>query len=211
MSLHLTHGKGAYIFGCASTKVIAPVESFTVLRSSHEVEICATENTKKNIDFQKSGMPQCLKSSTSIGASGSVIKHFKNPDTGQTLENYMYEVLRGISIQAPDGKYYSLDERLKREITTDLYKQKSDPIDIDGNQSDTGEKARHLRSIVSDYHSEVMDIIKKEAGKFVSTKDDSQTFTLRNSINNLNNNKMKMEMGVNLKMSDYDTLYQWSK
>jgi len=136
---------------------------------------------------------------------------FKNPDTGQTLENYMYEVLRGISIQAPDGKYYSLDERLKREITTDLYKQKSDPIDIDGNQGDTGEKARHLRSIVSDYHSEVMDIIKKEAGKFVSTKDDSQTFTLRNSINNLNNNKMKMEMGVNLKMSDYDTLYQWSK
>ncbi len=72
-----------FSFGCASTKVIAPVESFTVLRSSHEVEICATDNTKKNIDFQKSGMPQCFKSSTSIGASGSVIKHFKSPDTGE--------------------------------------------------------------------------------------------------------------------------------
>ena len=130
---------------------------------------------------------------------------------GQTLENRMYQMLRELSIQAPDGKYYSLDERLKREITTDLYKQKSDPIDIDGNQSDTGAKAKHLRSIVNDYHSEVLDLIKKEASKFVSTKDDSGTFTLLNAIQGNNNNKMKMEMGVPIKMSDIDGLYQWSK
>ena len=92
-----------------------------------------------------------------------------------------------------------------------MYKQKSDPIDIDGNQSDTGAKAKHLRSIVNDYHSEVLDLIKKEASKFVSTKDDSGTFTLLNAIQGNNNNKMKMEMGVPIKMSDIDGLYQWSK
>ena len=44
-----------------------------------------------------------------------------------------------------------------------------------------------------------------------STKDDTGNFTLDNSIQAYNNNKTKINMGVQIRNSDLDALYQFSK
>jgi len=51
----------------------------------------------------------------------------------------------------------------------------------------------------------------KNRNKFRSTKDDTDNFTLDNSIQALNSNKTKQKMGVQIRNSDLDALYQFSK
>ena len=51
----------------------------------------------------------------------------------------------------------------------------------------------------------------KEAKTFTSTKDDTGKFTLLNSINSVNNNSNKLKLGLEIKPTDLDELYQFSK
>ena len=60
-------------------RVTAPVDSFTQLTSNHVVEICASEKTQRDPKFQESGLPQCASFESKSLASGSIIKHYKEP------------------------------------------------------------------------------------------------------------------------------------
>ena len=51
----------------------------------------------------------------------------------------------------------------------------------------------------------------KEATSFRSTKDDTGNFTLRNSMDAVNNNINKLKTGINLKPNDLNSLYEFSK
>ena len=133
------------------------------------------------------------------------LKLFENSE-GQTAYNRQMQLLRAVKI-----KGLSLDERLRQEINSSRYKNLSDPMTNDENDKATGGKAKRLKSIIKDYHNAVEQQLIKERSNFVSTKDDTGTFTLDNSIRNLNQNKLKYDMGIQIRQSDFDTLYQWSK
>ena len=71
------------LVGCASTKVVAPTASFVRLTAKHQILICATENTKKDIRWQQAEMPECISVSAGSTASGSVIDHYRDPQTNE--------------------------------------------------------------------------------------------------------------------------------
>ena len=127
-------------------------------------------------------------------------------EEGQTAYNRQMQLLRNLKI---DGK--SLDEALREAINSNEYKNGSDPYTTDENNKDTGSRAKILRRIIKDYHSTVEQEIIKNRSKFQSTKDDTGNFTLDNSIQALNSNKTKINMGVQIRNSDLDALYQFSK
>tara|TARA_B100000676_G_scaffold236444_1_gene236329 strand:- start:1766 stop:2650 length:885 start_codon:yes stop_codon:yes gene_type:complete len=64
-------------------RVAAPVESFTLLSSSYAVEICVTEETAQDPRFIESNMPRCSVFESQSVASGSIIRHYKNPSNGE--------------------------------------------------------------------------------------------------------------------------------
>ena len=70
---------------------------------------------------------------------------------------------------------------------------------------------RQLRRIIKSYHNAVEQQILKDRKTFRSTKDDTGNFTLDNSIQAYNNNKTKINMGVQIQNSDLEALYQFSK
>jgi len=127
-------------------------------------------------------------------------------DEGQTAYNRQMELLRKVRI---NGK--SLDEALREAINSDEYKLLSDPYQTDDLNKDSGTRAKKLKSIIKDYQSVVEQEIIKNRNKFRSTKDDTGNFTLDNSIQALNSNKTKIKMGVQIRNSDLDALYQFSQ
>ena len=127
-------------------------------------------------------------------------------DEGQTAYNRQMELLRKVRI---DGK--SLDEALREAISSEEYKLLSDPYQTDELNKDAGSRAKKLKSIIKDYQSVVEQEIINNRSKFRSTKDDTGNFTLDNSIQNLNTNKTKIKMGVQIQNSDLDALYQFSQ
>ncbi|WOZ55770.1 internal virion protein D [Pelagibacter phage HTVC041P] len=127
-------------------------------------------------------------------------------DKGQTAYNRQQELLRKIRI---NGK--SLDQRLQIAITSSGYKKLSDPRQFDKLNKDIGGKAKLLRSIIKDYHTEVEELLIKEAQQFKSVEDDTGKFTLFNSLDKQNQNLEKLKMGIELKPSDIQNLYNFSK
>ena len=127
-------------------------------------------------------------------------------DEGQTAYNRQMELLRKVRI---GGK--SLDDALREAINSNEYKILSDPYQTDELNKDIGSRAKKLKSIIKDYQSVVEQEIINNRNKFRSTKDDTGNFTLDNSIQNLNTNKTKIKMGVQIQNSDLDALYQFSK
>ena len=127
-------------------------------------------------------------------------------DEGQTAYNRQMELLRKVRI---DGK--SLDDALREAISSEEYKILSDPYQTDELNKDAGSRAKKLKSIIKDYQSVVEQEIINNRSKFRSTKDDTGNFTLDNSIQNLNTNKTKIKMGVQIQNSDLDALYQFSQ
>ena len=125
---------------------------------------------------------------------------------GQTAYNRQQELLRKIRIGNK-----SLNKALLEAINSNQYKQLSDPRNIDKLNKDIGGRAKLLRSIIKDYHTAVEEQIIKEAKTFTSTKDDTGKFTLLNSINSVNNNSNKLKLGLEIKPTDLDELYQFSK
>ena len=71
------------LVGCASTKVVAPTASFVRLTAQHQILICATENTKKDVRWQAAEMPECIGVTAGSTASGSVIDHYRDPQTNE--------------------------------------------------------------------------------------------------------------------------------
>tara|TARA_Y100000310_G_C19987638_1_gene492664 strand:- start:77 stop:517 length:441 start_codon:yes stop_codon:yes gene_type:complete len=138
--------------------------------------------------------------------NGDIDLSFFVTDDGQTAYNRQMELLRKVRIS---GK--SLDEALREAINSDEYKLLSDPYQTDDLNKDAGTRAKKLKSIIRDYHSVVEQEIIKNRNKFRSTKDDTGNFTLDNSIQALNSNKTKIKMGVQIRNSDLDALYQFSK
>jgi hypothetical protein len=130
---------------------------------------------------------------------------FKNKK-GQTAYNRQQEVLRKVRI---GGK--SLDQKLRETINSDLYKRLSDPLDVDENNRDEGQKVKLIKSIIKDYHTVAEEFLIKEATNFTSIKDDTGRYTLLNSIKAVNSNSEKLKMGLPVNASDLDTLYQFSK
>ena len=116
------------------------------------------------------------------------------------------QLLRNLKI---DGK--SLDEALREAINSNEYKNGSDPYQTDENNKDIGSRVKILRRIIKDYHTVVEQQIIKDRKKFKSTKDDTGNFTLDNSIQAYNNNKNKINMGVQIQNSDLEALYQFPK
>jgi len=127
-------------------------------------------------------------------------------DKGQTAYNRQQELLRKVRI---NGK--SLDQRLQIVITSSGYKKLSDPRAIDKLNKDLGGKAKLLRSVIKDYHTAVEELLIKEAKNFKSKEDDTGKFTLFNSLNKQNQNLEKLKMGIELKPSDIQNLYNFSK
>ena len=127
-------------------------------------------------------------------------------DEGQTAYNRQMELLRKVKI---NGK--SLDAALREVINSEEYQLLSDPYQTDELNKDIGAKAKKLKSIIRDYQSVVEQEIIRNRNKFRSTKDDTGNFTLENSIQALNSNKNKIKMGVQIRNSDLDALYQFSK
>ena len=127
-------------------------------------------------------------------------------EKGQTAYNRQQELLRKVR---KGGK--SLDQALQIAITSSGYKKLSDPLSIDKGNKNIGGKATYINSIIKDYHTTVEELLIKEAKEFKSTKDDTGNFTLDNSIQALNNNKTKINMGIQIQNSDLDALYQFSK
>ena len=125
---------------------------------------------------------------------------------GQTAYNRQQELLRKVRI---GGK--SLDQAMQIAITSSGYKKLSEPTAIDRLNRDEGGKAKLLKSIVNDYHTAVEELLMKEATSFRSTKDDTGNFTLRNSMDAVNNNINKLKTGINLKPNDLNSLYEFSK
>lgn len=66
---------------CASIghNVAPPVDSFTLLSATHTVEICASEQIQQDPDFQSSGLPTCTSFESKSLASGSIIRHYREP------------------------------------------------------------------------------------------------------------------------------------
>ena len=87
----------------------------------------------------------------------------------------------------------------------------SDPRSIDKLNKEIGGKAKLIKAIIKDYHTAVEEQIIKEANLFRSSKDDTGKFTLLNSINAVNNNSNKLKLGLEIKPTDLETLYQFSK
>jgi len=127
-------------------------------------------------------------------------------DEGQTAYNKQMQHLRNVRI---NGK--SLDQALREAINSNEYKMGSDPYQTDENVSDTGSRVKILRRIIRSYHNVAEQQIIKDRKKFKSTKDDTGNFTLDNSIEAYNNNKTKINMGVQIQNSDFEALYQFSK
>ncbi len=105
----------------------------------------------------------------------------------------------------------SLDQALREQINSNEYKNGSDPYQTDELNSDIGSRAKQLRRIIKSYHNAVEQEIIKNRNQFRSTKDDTGNFTLDNSIQAYNNNKNKINMGVQIQNSDLEALYQFSK
>ena len=130
---------------------------------------------------------------------------FKN-GSGQTAYNKQMELLGKVKIQG-----LSLDEKLQNVINSDYYKRLSDPISLDNNNKDEGTKARYLKQIIKTYHTAVEQEIIRTRNNFKSTKDDTNNFTLENSIRARDNFKMKTKIGLPINKADLDGLYQFSK
>ena len=60
-------------------RVVAPTDSFTLLSSNHIVEICASQKTQEDPEFQSSGLPVCASFESKSLASGSIIRHYREP------------------------------------------------------------------------------------------------------------------------------------
>ena len=60
-------------------RVVAPTDSFTLLSSNHIVEICASQETQEDPEFQSSGLPVCASFESKSLASGSIIRHYREP------------------------------------------------------------------------------------------------------------------------------------
>ena len=127
-------------------------------------------------------------------------------DKGQTAYNRQQELLRKVKI---NGK--SLDQRLQIVITSSGYKKLSDPRALDKLNKDLGGKAKLLRSVIKDYHTAVEELLIKENKNFKSKEDDTGKFTLFNSLNKQNQILEKQKMGIELKPSDIQNLYNFSK
>ena len=138
--------------------------------------------------------------------NGDIDLSFFVTDEGQTAYNKQMQHLRNVRI---NGK--SLDQALREQINSNEYKMGSDPYQTDENVSDTGSRAKQLRRIIKSYHNAVEQQILKDRKKFRSIKDDTGNFTLDNSIQAYNNNKTKINMGVQIQNSDMEALYQFSK
>ncbi len=130
---------------------------------------------------------------------------FKN-NKGQSAYNRQQEILRKVRI---GGK--SLDQKLRETINSNVYKRLSNPLEVDENNRNDGEKVKLLKSIIKDYHTVAEEFLIKEASKFISTKDDTGRYTLLTSIKSVNSNAEKLKMGITIKPSDLETLYQFSK
>ena len=74
-----------------------------------------------------------------------------------------------------------------------------------------GGKAKLLRKIIKDYHTQVEELLIKESENFKSVEDDTGKFTLANSLNNVNQFLEKSKMGIEINSSDLNSLYQFSK
>ena len=127
-------------------------------------------------------------------------------DKGQTAYNRQQELLRKIRI---NGK--SLDQRLQIAITSSGYKNLSDPKNFDRLNKDLGGKAKLLRKIIKDYHTQVEELLIKESKTFKSTEDDTGKFTLFNSFKKQNSNLEKLKTGLEINPSDIQNLYNFSK
>ena len=82
---------------------------------------------------------------------------------------------------------------------------------LDKLNKDLGGKAKLLRSVIKDYHTAVEELLIKEAKNFKSKEDDTGKFTLFNSLNKQNQILEKQKMGIELKPSDIQNLYNFSK
>ena len=67
------------------------------------------------------------------------------------------------------------------------------------------------KQIIKTYHTAVEQEIIRTRNNFKSTKDDTNNFTLENSINARDSFKMKTKIGLPINKADLDGLYQFSK
>ena len=66
-----------------SKRVVAPTDSFTLLSANHIVEICASQQTQEDPDFQTSGLPVCASFESKSLASGTIIRHYREPSNNE--------------------------------------------------------------------------------------------------------------------------------
>lgn len=144
----------ATLVGCASTKVMAPTDSFVRLYSDHELNVCASQKVKEDKGWQASGMPECVQYNVRSSASGSVIEHYKDPKTRED-KSLVLSVAHFCSLT--EGQLISMipSQGLQQMVQLGLYEIKSHKISQRSLTTIYSKNYRVIKSIASDKQVDV--------------------------------------------------------
>jgi len=142
------------LVGCASTKVIAPTDSFVRLYSDHELNVCASKKIKEDKGWQSSGMPECIQYNVRSSASGSIIDHYKDPSTKED-KSLVLSVAHFCSLS--EGQLINMipSEGLQQMVQLGLYEIKSHKISQQSLTTIYSKNYRVIKNIASDAQVDV--------------------------------------------------------
>ena len=122
-----------------------------------------------------------------------------------------YDRLNAILSKATfNGK--TLDQSLQSLIQQDFYKNNlSDPIIVDENIKNNGGKFREIRKLIKRYHKIAEIELLGEMDNFISTKDKTGKFSLKDANFKAVGNKNKIKLGIQINNSDIEELYKFSQ
>ena len=106
----------------------------------------------------------------------------------------------------------TLDQALQSLIQQDFYKNNlSDPIVVDENIKNNGGKHREIRKLIKRYHKIAEIELLGEMDNFISTKDKTGKFSLKDANFKAVGNKNKIKLGIQINNSDIEELYKFSQ
>ena len=106
----------------------------------------------------------------------------------------------------------TLDQSLQSLIQQDFYKNNlSDPIIVDENIKNNGGKFREIRKLIKRYHKIAEIELLGEMDNFISTKDKTGKFSLKDANFKAVGNKNKIKLGIQINNQDIEELYKFSQ